>query len=36
VLVSFGYTDVPVRELGANVLIDHFEELPDACRRLLG
>ena len=35
VLVSFGYTDTPVRELGADVLIDHFDDLPAACRRLL-
>ena len=36
VLVSFGYTDTPVRDLGADVLIDHFDELPAACRQLLG
>ncbi len=36
VLVSFGYTDTPVRELGADALIDHFDDLPSACRRLLG
>ena len=36
VLVSFGYTDVPARELGADILIDHFDELGPACRRLLG
>lgn len=36
VLVSFGYTEIPVAELGADVLIDHFDELPDACFRLLG
>ena len=36
VLVSFGYTDTPARELGADVLIDHFDELPAACRQLLG
>jgi phosphoglycolate phosphatase len=35
VLVSFGYTDTPARELGADVLIDHFDELPAACRQLL-
>jgi phosphoglycolate phosphatase len=35
VLVGFGYTDIPVRQLGADVLIDHFDELPAACRRLL-
>ena len=35
IAVSFGYTDVPVAELGADALIDHFDELPaiarDAC-----
>jgi phosphoglycolate phosphatase len=35
VLVSFGYTDTPARDLGPDVLIDHFEDLPAACRRLL-
>lgn len=36
VLVSFGYTETPAAELGADVLIDHFNELPGACSRLLG
>ena len=36
ILVSFGYTEVPARELAPDVLIDHFEELPEACARLLG
>ena len=36
VLVSFGYTDTPAAQLGADVLIDHFDDLPGACRRLLG
>ncbi len=35
VLVSFGYTDVPAAELGADVLIDHFDQLTEACARLL-
>jgi phosphoglycolate phosphatase len=35
ILVSFGYTPVPARDLGADVLIDHFEQLPAACARLL-
>ena len=35
VLVSFGYSDIPAAELGADVLIDHFNELVPACRRLL-
>lgn len=36
ILVSFGYTEIPVEELGADILIDHFDQLPDACARLLG
>ncbi len=36
VLVSFGYTEVPAAQLGPDVLIDHFDELPAACARLLG
>ncbi|HSZ53665.1 MAG TPA: HAD-IA family hydrolase [Caulobacteraceae bacterium] len=36
VLVSFGYTDVPAADLQPDVLIDHFDALPDACARLLG
>lgn len=35
VLVSFGYTETPVAELGADILIDHFDELTEACLRLL-
>jgi phosphoglycolate phosphatase len=35
VLVSFGYTDTPAADLGADVLIDHFDALPAACARLL-
>ena len=35
VLVSFGYTDIPARELGPDALIDHFDDLPGACARLL-
>jgi phosphoglycolate phosphatase len=36
ILVSFGYTETPARELGPDILIDHFDELPAACARLLG
>lgn len=36
ILVSFGYTETPAHELGADILIDHFDELPAACARLLG
>jgi phosphoglycolate phosphatase len=36
ILVSFGYTETPARDLHPDILIDHFDDLPDACRRLLG
>ncbi|HEY2356598.1 MAG TPA: HAD-IA family hydrolase [Phenylobacterium sp.] len=36
VLVSFGYTEIPARELAPDVLIDRFDQLPEACVRLLG
>ena len=36
ILVSFGYTETPAREFHPDILIDHFDELPDACARLLG
>jgi phosphoglycolate phosphatase len=35
VLVSFGYTEIPARELEPDLLIDHFDQLPDGCARLL-
>ncbi len=35
VVVSFGYTETPAAELGADLLIDHFAELPAAAERLL-
>jgi phosphoglycolate phosphatase len=34
VLVSFGFTPVPARELGADVVIDDFAQLPQALRDL--
>jgi phosphoglycolate phosphatase len=34
VAVSFGYSEVPPAELGADALIDHFRELPAAIARL--
>jgi phosphoglycolate phosphatase len=36
VLVSFGYTDIPVEDLDADEVIHSFEALPAACLRLLG
>lgn len=34
VLVSFGYTLIPARELGADLVIDRFADLPAALSRL--
>ncbi len=34
IAVSYGYSRVPVSELGADVIIDDFTELPDALARL--
>jgi phosphoglycolate phosphatase len=35
VAVSFGYTETPARELGADAVIDHFDQLYDVAVRLL-
>jgi len=35
VLVRFGYCEEDVERLGADVLLDHFNDLTSACRRLL-
>lgn len=35
IAVTFGYTDIPPRELGADAVIDHFAELNAAVDRLL-
>ena len=32
--VPFGYTDVPMRDLAPDILIEHFDELPAAVARL--
>ena len=34
IAVSFGYTTTPVRELGADIVIDHFDDAPAAIARL--
>lgn len=34
VVVSFGYTQVPAADLGADLVIDRLSDLPAACRRL--
>ena len=36
VAVTFGYAHVPAEDLGANVLIDHFDELPRALQEIAG
>ena len=36
IVVSFGYTEIPAADLGGDVLIDHFFELPAVAARLLG
>jgi len=36
ILVSFGYTETPARELAPDILIDHFDELLGSCLKLLG
>ena len=35
ILVSFGYTEIAAADLDHDVLIDHYDALPDACARLL-
>jgi phosphoglycolate phosphatase len=34
VALSFGYNDVPIDELGADIVIDHYDELVGALRKL--
>jgi len=36
ILVSFGYTEIPAADLNPDILIHSFDELPQACVRLLG
>ena len=36
VVVSFGYTATPPAELGGDLVIDHFADLPHAAQQLLG
>ena len=35
ICVSFGYTRLPVTELGADIIIDHFDEFPRALATLM-
>lgn len=34
IVVGWGYTAIPARELGGDILIERFSELPDALARL--
>ena len=36
ILTTFGYTPTPAAELGADALIEHFDELPAAIDQLIG
>ncbi|CAA9584251.1 MAG: Phosphoglycolate phosphatase [uncultured Thermomicrobiales bacterium] len=36
ILVDFGYTEIPAAELAPDILLHHFDDLVDACVRLLG
>jgi len=36
ILMSYGYTPVPAANLGADLVLDDFREVPAAVRRLLG
>jgi phosphoglycolate phosphatase len=35
IAVDFGYADVPVKELGPDRVISHFDQLIQACNALL-
>jgi hypothetical protein len=35
IAVDFGYSDVPVEELGPDRVISHFDQLMEACDALL-
>jgi phosphoglycolate phosphatase len=34
ILMSYGFTPVPAKELGADIVLDEFRQLPEALRRL--
>jgi phosphoglycolate phosphatase len=34
ILVTFGYTETPVEQLGADVVLDSFDQIPNACAKL--
>jgi phosphoglycolate phosphatase len=35
IAVDFGYAEVPVKELGPDRVISHFDQLMEACNALL-
>jgi phosphoglycolate phosphatase len=35
ILVNFGYSEIPAAELAPDILLGHFDDLVDACARLL-
>jgi phosphoglycolate phosphatase len=35
ILVSFGYTEIPAAELAPDILVDHYDQMANACIRLL-
>ncbi|WP_312163336.1 phosphoglycolate phosphatase [Phenylobacterium sp.] len=35
ILVSFGYTEIPAAELAPDILVDHYDQMANACVRLL-
>lgn len=35
ILVSFGYTEIPAAELAPDILVDHFDQMTNACAALL-
>ncbi len=35
ILVSFGYSDVPMAQMGGDITIDHYDEFEDALDKLI-
>ena len=34
ILVTFGYTETPVQDLGADIVVEHFDQIPQSCADL--
>lgn len=34
ILVTFGYTETPVEDLGADLVVERFDQIPEACAKL--